>query len=73
MAEIDSTGDAENEGMSRKKFMSLASFGAVGAMAALALQRSIPGLSSTPKTKRSVGNKLPGEGSIFQPKNPPQA
>ncbi len=66
------TGPTKKEGMSRKKFMTLASFGAVGAAVALTLQRGIPGLSSGRKTRR-VGNNLPGEGSIFQPKNPPKA
>ena len=76
MADSESSniaGNAGKDGMSRKKFLTLASFGAIGAAAALTLQRGIPGLSSGRKTKRVVGNSLPGEGSIFQPKNPPKA
>ena len=73
MADSKSVESAGKAGISRKKFLALASFGAVGAAAALAFQRGIPGLSSRRKTKRVVGNNLPGEGSIFQPKNPPEA
>lgn len=73
MADSESVEKAGNSGMSRMKFMTLASFGTVGAVAALAFQRGIPGLSSRRKIKRVVGNNLPGEGSIFQPKNPPKA
>ena len=69
----ENTGNAGKDGISRKKFLTLASFGAIGAAAAITLQRGIPGLSSGRKTKRVVGNNLPGEGSIFQPKNPPKA
>ena len=70
---VENSGNAGKNGISRKKFITLASFGAVGAAAALALQRGIPGLSSRRKIKRVVGNNLPGEGSIFQPRNPPRA
>ena len=69
----NSTAPANKDGISRKKFITLASFGAVGAAVALTLQRGIPGLSSGRKNRRVVGNNLPGEGSIFQPKNPPKA
>ncbi len=69
----ENAGNPGKGGMSRKKFMTLASFGAVGAVAALALQRGIPRFSSRRKIKRVVGNNLPGEGSIFQPRNPPEA
>ena len=70
---VENAGNAGKGGISRKKFMTLASFGAVGAVAVLALQRGIPGFSSGRKIKRVVGDNLPGEGSIFQPKNPPKA
>ncbi|MCH8103136.1 MAG: hypothetical protein IIB28_08280 [Chloroflexi bacterium] len=69
----ENAGDAGKGGISRKKFITLASFGAAGAVAALALQRRIPSFSSRRKIKRVVGNKLPGKGSIFQPRNPPKA
>ncbi len=73
MADSESPENTGKGGMSRKKFLTLASFGAIGAAAVLTLQRGIPGLSSGRKTKRVVGSDLPGEGSIFQPKNPPKA
>jgi hypothetical protein len=57
--------------MSRKKFMGIAALGSIGAFAALAMRSSIPGLKT--RKQKIVGSDLPGEGSIFQPKNPPRA
>ncbi|GEM_PF-2349370 len=62
---------SEPTGMSRKKFMGIAALGSIGAFAALAMRSSIPGLKT--RKQKIVGSDLPGEGSIFQPKNPPRA
>jgi hypothetical protein len=57
-------------GMSRLKFMGIAAAGAAAAIAAITLRSGVPGLKSgKPKT---IVSSLPGEGSIFQPKNPPR-
>jgi len=58
-------------GMSRKKFIGVAALGSAGAVAALTLLGGIPGLKS--RKQKIVASDLPGEGSIFQPKNPPRA
>ena len=62
---------SESTGMSRKKFIGLTALGSVGAFAVLAMRSGIPGLKS--RKQRIVASDLPGEGSIFQPKNPPRA
>ena len=62
---------SEPTGMSRKKFMGIAALGSIGAFVALAMRSSIPGLKT--RKQKIVGSDLPGEGSIFQPKNPPRA
>jgi hypothetical protein len=57
--------------MSRKKFIGLTALGSVGAFAALAMRSGIPGFKT--RRQKIVVSDLPGEGSIFQPKNPPRA
>ena len=62
---------SEETGMSRKKFIGVAALGSVGAFAVLALKSGIPGFKT--RRQKIVASDLPGEGSIFQPKNPPRA
>jgi len=62
---------SKSTGISRKKFIGIAALGSVGAFAVLALKSGIPGFKT--RRQKIIVSDLPGEGSIFQPKNPPRA